>query len=614
MSDIHHMPFGAEVGGSGVRFRLWAPDASEVSLELATAVDGAARSLPMAREHGGWFALHVEDVGPDALYRYGIGNERSVPDPASRFQPRGVHGPSQVVDPRAFRWNHLEWKGRPWHEAAIYELHVGTFTAAGSFSGVEDRLSHLANLGVSAIELMPVAAFPGGRNWGYDGVLPFSPDHTYGSPDSLRRLVDEAHGRGLMVFLDVVYNHFGPEGNDLHSYAPQFFTDRFETPWGEAIDFGSRQVRDFFIHNALYWLEEFRIDGLRLDAVHAIRDESPVHILDELADSVHERFSGKRHVHLVLENGRNEARYLSRRDGGAPSRYAAQWNDDFHHAAHVVATSEDGGYYGSYVDAPLRHLGRCLAEGFAFQGDPYPYWDGRPREEPIDHLPPTAFVTFLQNHDQVGNRAMGERLSELADSRVLDALLTILLLAPFPPLLFMGEEWAAPEPFLFFCDFGEELADHVREGRRREFSGFPGFGDPAAHERIPDPNAKQTFLRSVLDWDHRERGPHRRRLTQCRNLLALRRRKIVPLLSGLSRGRSDWSRFGATGLDVRWSLAEQSGLCLLANLGDGEVRRALPGADWSWLHGTHGPLTHRPRLDDSPDPLLPPWSASWFVT
>jgi maltooligosyltrehalose trehalohydrolase len=612
-SSSHRTAFGAEPEGEGVRFRLWAPAASrtEVVVERDRDDDAtyAIAAFPMEREEGGWFHLWVPDLPPGALYRYRIDGGDRFPDPASRFQPRGVHGPSQVVDPAAYHWLHPEWEGRPWSEAIFYELHVGTFTSAGTFEGVRERLDHLVELGVTVLELMPVAAFPGGRGWGYDGVFPFAPDRTYGSPDALKRLVDEAHGRGLMVFLDVVYNHFGPEGNHLHRYAPGFFTDRFDTPWGDAIDFSRRPVREFFIQNALCWLEEYRFDGLRLDAVHAICDEGSTHILDELADAVHARFDGGRRVHLVLENGRNEARYLARRKDGEPFRYAAQWNDDLHHAMHVLITGEREGYYAPYAEDPLRHLGRCLAEGFAFQGEPFSHWDGHRRGEASRHLPPTAFVNFLQNHDQVGNRALGERISGLAESRAVEALLSILLLAPSPPLLFMGEEWAAPEPFLFFCDFGEELAETVREGRRKEFARFPAFRGPAARERIPDPNALETFLRSVLDWDRREEEPHARRLQLVRDLLAVRRREIVPRLEGAQGGSARWTRFGETGLEVSWPLAGGVELILLANLGDRGVRRPRPERGRRWIHGTHG-ISFEGAAGDG----LPPWSAIWFLS
>ncbi len=543
------LPFGAEIVAGSVRFRLWAPAATSV----AVCLDGEAE-LPMTRGDGGWFALTTGEAGAGTRYRYRINGKMTVPDPASRFQPEDAHGPSEVIDPGGYAWRHPGWRGRPWHETVLYELHVGTFSPEGSYDGVAARLDHLAALGVTAVELMPLSDFPGRRNWGYDGVLPFAPDSAYGTPDELKRLVDEAHGRGLAVFLDVVYNHFGPDGNYLHVYAPQFFTERRHTPWGAAIDFARREVRDFFIANALYWLEEFRFDGLRFDAVHAIEDDQSPDILEELADTVRTRLPG-RHIHLVLENDDNAARYLARGADARPLRYDAQWNDDIHHAMHVLATGETTGYYADYAVHPAAHLARCLAEGFAYQGEASAHRGGRARGEASADLPPGAFVNFLQNHDQVGNRAFGERIEALAEPRAVEALAAIYLLAPSPPLIFMGEEWAAPEPFPFFCDFHDQLADAVREGRRREFETFPAFRDPAARARIPDPNAEATFRAAMLDWGRRDTAPHAQRLALYRDLLALRAREIVPRLGATVGGTATWTRASAAGIAVAWPLA-----------------------------------------------------------
>jgi maltooligosyltrehalose trehalohydrolase len=619
VSAAHRMPFGTRIGAGrddgedgereGVLFQLWAPGATRVELEVEGEGEGGMVKVEVPRGAEGWHRRRLPAAKVGSHYRFRIDGEVVVPDPASRFQPRGVHGVSQVMDPDSYEWRHPDWTGRPWREAVFYELHTGTFTRRGTFAGIQRRLDHLVELGVSAVQLMPVAAFSGTRGWGYDGVLPFAPHSRYGSPDSLRELVDAAHERGLMVFLDVVYNHFGPDGNYLHRYAPGFFTDRFETPWGDAIDFSRGPVREFFIHNALYWLEEFRFDGLRLDAVHAIHDESPLHVLEELAARVRRRFHGRRHVHLVLENGRNESRYLRRGAGGRPEAYAAQWNDDLHHACHVVATGEADGYYEPYADDPVRHLGRCLAEGFAFQGEAFSHWSGRPRGEPSRHLPATAFVTFLQNHDQVGNRAQGERITELSEPRALDALLTILLLAPSPPLVFMGQEWAAPEPFLFFCDFEAELGEEVREGRLREFESFRGFGSPGTHERIPDPNAPETFVRSVLDWAAARRKPHTRWLARFKALLGLRRREITPRLQSLPGGAARWTRFGRSGLQVQWTLGDGSLLTLQGNLGTEPVR--APPRPWG---GRILESTRRETGPGHPGPALPAWDVTWYLS
>src|SRR5215472_16387143 len=395
MRSRHRMPFGAEVGPDGTRFRLWAPGAPRVELEL----EGRDAAIPMERDADGWAVATVRDVGAGARYRYRIDGGLAVPDPASRHQPEDVHGPSEVIDPESFEWSDGDWRGRAWPEMVFYELHVGAFTPEGTFAGARTRLDYLADLGVTAVELMPVADFPGRRNWGYDGVLLFAPDGRYGRPDDLKRLVHACHARGLAVFLDVVYNHFGPDGNYLGVYASPFASARHLTPWGHAVNFdgpGSDVVRAFFRENALYWIEEFHFDGLRLDAVQAIRDDSPRHILEEIAGAVRDGPGRSRAVHLVLENAANEARYL-RRVGGRPL-YAAQWNDDIHHALHVLCTGERDGYYADYQD-PADALGRCLTEGFAYQGE-FSVYRGRPHGEPTKDIALTAFVSFLQNHDQ----------------------------------------------------------------------------------------------------------------------------------------------------------------------------------------------------------------------
>jgi malto-oligosyltrehalose trehalohydrolase len=558
------MPFGAELRGEHTRFRLWAPAARDVSVVLDPA--GEARMIAMEPESGGWLEC-VADAGAGTRYAYRIDDRITVPDPGSRANPNGVHGASAVIDPTRYEWRDGDWRGRPWEEAVVYELHIGTFTPAGTFAEAIGRLDDLVDLGVTAVELMPVAAFPGTRGWGYDGVLPFAPAACYGAPDELKRLVDAAHARGLMVLLDVVYNHFGPEGNYLHVYAPQFFNPAHKTPWGAAINFDaehSETVRAFFIHNARYWLEEFHFDGLRLDAVHAIADDSRPDFVSELAMRVREEHPG-RAIHLVLENDRNEARYLTR-DGAGQARLAtAQWNDDVHHALHVLATGEDDGYYADYARDPLARFGRALAEGFAYQGEFSPY-RGAARGERSTDLPGPAFVSFAQNHDQIGNRAFGERIVRLADAERLRALVACLLLAPQVPLLFMGEEFAASAPFLFFCDFGPELADAVTRGRREEFARFARFSASSAREAIPDPIADATFMASKLDWNesHEPTGAGWRAFYQ--HCLSLRRQRIVPWLRGL-RGGGTFRVEHEGLLRVEWEGSEGR-LHLIANLGD----------------------------------------------
>ena len=372
---------------------------------------------------------------------------------------KGVHGPSEVVDPNAYNWSDDDWPGRAWEEIVLYELHLGTFSESGDFAGAVRHLDHLCRLGVTAVELMPIAEFPGQRNWGYDGVFPYAPSSRYGRPEELKSLVEACHSRGLAILLDVVYNHFGPEGNYLPAIAPDFFTERYHTPWGAAIDFAgshNRAVRDYFIHNALYWLEEYHFDGLRFDAVHAIYDDSHPDIVAEIGETIRRQLPD-REIHLVLENDRNEARLLTRRNG-RPERFTAQWNDDLHHSLHVLITGETAGYYQDYAADPAASLARALAEGFAYQGEPSPFRDGKPRGEPSAGLPPTAFVAFLQNHDHIGNHPFGTRLAARASEAALHAGLAIMLLSPQIPLLFMGEEWASQRPFAFFCDFEPQLA------------------------------------------------------------------------------------------------------------------------------------------------------------
>lgn len=605
----HPMPFGAQVlEGGKIRFRLWAPAAKQVDVCLGKTDDSLVLEMNPLEE--GWFELISDRAHVGDHYRFRIDGGIKVPDPASRYNPDDVHGPSQVIDPGEFVWQDGNWYGRPWEEAVIYELHVGTFTPQGTFAAVKDRLDYLVELGVTAIELMPVADFPGARNWGYDGVLPFAPDASYGHPNDLKDLVQSAHRKGLMVLLDVVYNHFGPEGNYLHLYSPQFFTDRHHTPWGAAINFDgedSRAVRDFFIQNALYWLNEFHFDGLRLDAVHAIQDDSRPDILEELATAVRQGPGKHRHCHLVLENEHNAAHYMAWDERGGPRPFDAQWNDDIHHVLHVLLTGEVDGYYTDYAPHTVAHLGRCLSEGFAYQGDPSRYRKGESRGEPSNTLPPVAFVSFLQNHDQVGNRAFGDRIHRLADPQALKAGVATFLLAPAPPLLFMGEEFAADQPFLFFCNFGRDLAKAVTQGRRKEFARFKAFNTPRARALIPDPNDPATFQRSKLDWNSLHQSPHQDWLDFYRQLLAIRRRDIVSRLTGMYDQQAHREVTGERGLRVSWVLGDGSRLSLLGNYGSADLDRVQrpPGTLlYSTAHGMEELLGRG---------VLPPWSVAWFL-
>ena len=591
----YQMPFGAELTASGeVRFRLWAPAAQRVELVLCDAQGAAVHSSDMAALGEGWFSLLTGEAGAGSLYRYRIDGEREVPDPASRCNPRGVHGPSEVIDPAAYAWDDATWQAPPWHEASVYELHVGTFNAPGTYRAVAARLGHLNRLGVTAIELMPVAAFPGERDWGYDGVLPYAPQASYGRPEELKALIAAAHRHRLAVILDVVCNHFGPEGNYLHLYAPQFFDTQRSTPWGAAINFdgtGSRTVRDFFIHNALYWLEEYHIDGLRLDAVHAIQDESHPHFVTELVRAARSGPGSRRTIYLTLENLHNSAALLG--PEGAPDTCDAQWNDDVHHCLHVLLTGEDAEYYSDYRDSPEALLCLALAEGFAYQGEHSPF-AARARGERSAHLPASAFINFLQNHDQVGNRARGERIGQLVrDRAALRAATAVVLLAPQPPLLFMGEEWASPQPFPWFCDFEPALLERVRAQRAAEIPG------------APDPGALTTWAAARLDWSLLRASAHARVLTHYRRLLTIRRRDIVPLLPYLRAGNCVAGARGGA-FAVEWSGHGQT-LRLIANL-DAAPAPLPARAAGRVIFATHPGVRAALARNE-----LAPWSVLWLL-
>jgi maltooligosyltrehalose trehalohydrolase len=587
----HRMPFGTELTGAGaVRFRLWAPGAQRVELVLGAA--GAADGEPLAPLGDGWFELESARAHVGSLYRYRIDGGIEVPDPASRFNPQGVHAPSEVIDPEAYAWSDQEWQAPPWHASVIYELHVGTFNAPGTYAAVKARLPHLARLGVAAIELMPLAAFAGARGWGYDGVLQFAPHAAYGRPEDLKALIAAAHRHGLAVILDVVYNHFGPEGNYLHAYAPQFFNERHTTPWGAAINFDGphcRAVRDFFIHNALYWLNEYHLDGLRLDAIHAVRDGSEPHIVNELAQTA--RTAAARTIYLTLENLDNAVRFLGL-EGGART-CDAQWNDDAHHCLHVLLTGETQDYYTDYRDDPHALLCRALSEGFAYQGQLSPF-AGAARGQRSTHLPPSAFINFLQNHDQIGNRIRGERLRHLVqDPAALRAATAVLLLAPAPPLIFMGDEWGADEPFPWFCDFEPQLQEQVRLAREREFPGGADPGSPA------------TFASACLDWGRRTSEAHARVLVHYRRLLTIRRRDIVPLIPTLRATRCSHTA-GQAAFAVDWMAAEHT-LHLIANLGAQSV--PMPAiARGRVIFATHPGV--RAAVASN---TLAPWSVLWLL-
>jgi malto-oligosyltrehalose trehalohydrolase len=518
----------------------------------------------MQRVDDGWFELETDAVPVNGAYAFEVDGQR-VPDPASRAQIGDVHGPSRLVDGSAFSWRNEGWRGRQWEEAVIYELHTGTFTPDGTFEGIEKKLDHLASVGVSAIELMPIAQFGGTRGWGYDGVLLYAPHNVYGGPEAFKRLVDAAHERELMVLLDVVYNHFGPDGNYLHLYAPDFFHPQRHTPWGAAIAYEKQPVRRFFIENALYWLEEFRLDGLRLDAIDQIDDPSPTSILEELAAEVRRTITD-RHVHLTTEDERNIVNLHERDAEGNAPLYTSEWNDDFHHTAHVLATGERDGYYLDYA-TDVSQMARCIAEGYVYQGELSPTKD-QPRGFACNSLPPGAFIDFLQNHDQIGNRAFGERLIALSDEKTVDLLTAILLLSPHVPLLFMGEEWGERRPFCYFTDFTGNLAASVRDGRREEFKRWPQFSDPANRLKIPDPNAVATAEASRIDWNFQNTPAGAARMALVRKLLSIRKRDLVPSFAGLNGGQATYELWSPEAFGITWRLADGEQLRMAVNIGE----------------------------------------------
>jgi maltooligosyltrehalose trehalohydrolase len=510
----HNIPeFGAiPLSADRCRFVAWAPEKPELAVVLC----GSERRVVSMQPHCG-FHITETDARDGARYLYRMQDGREFPDPASRFQPDGVHGASSVANLRTFEWADESFTGHALGDMVIYELHVGTFTPEGSFDAAISRLCDLAELGITTVELMPVAEFPGTRNWGYDGVYPFAAQSSYGGPAGLQRFVDAAHGHGLSVILDVVYNHLGPEGNYFSEFGP-FFTDRYRTPWGQAINFDgaeSEPVRAFFIQNALYWLDQFHIDGLRLDAVHGIFDFGARHFLAELKQRVNELAArAKRRLHLIAESDLNDARLLHQASQGGYG-LDAQWSDDFHHALHSLLTRESTGYYGDF--GSLDDLGIAIRDGWRY-ADQFSRFRKRRHGNSPAGIAPDRLVVFNQNHDQVGNRAMGERLSDLTDFEGLKLAAGVTLLSPFVPLLFMGEEYGEERPFLYFTSHGDlGLVEAVRRGRREEFSSF-GWRD-----EVPDPQDQATFAASVLDYASRDRGPHAILLRLYKSLIALRK-------------------------------------------------------------------------------------------
>jgi maltooligosyltrehalose trehalohydrolase len=585
---MNERQFGPRLTADGATFRLWAPAAKRVDLLLE-------ESHPLRRGEDGWFSIDVPGVMAGARYKFRIDDEIDVPDPASAFQPADVSGPSEVIDHASYRWRATDWRGRPWQETVLIETHVGAFTREGSYRAMIGKLDHLVGAGITALELMPLADFAGQRNWGYDGVLWYAPDHVYGRPDDLKTLIDEAHVRGLMVFLDVVYNHFGPEGNYLGRYAPSFFTEA-QTPWGGAIDYRVPEVRAFAIENAVGWLRDYRFDGLRLDAVNTIVECGEIPILHDLSETVGQLAAETgRHIHLVLENGDNRASLLDPAQEPLRGKYRGQWNDDYHHVWHVMLTGESQGYYGDYQASPRGDLARALGSGFVYQGEAAAFWGGKLRGEPSGTLTPTAFVNFLQNHDQIGNRPFGDRLESIADPKAIEAALAITLLAPTTPMLFMGEEWGSKARFPFFCDFPGDLANAVRAGRRREYAwAYARYGD-----EVPDPLVPATFRSAVLDWDARNTADGRKRLALVRQLLTIRHKEITPRLAGATFGDAQPDDNGL--LTASWRIGDDATLRLLANLSNTAIAKGPEETTGTAIWGR------------KPGNQLPPWSVFWSL-
>lgn len=571
----HKMRFGAEVRNGSTRFKIWAPQCKTIKLKLR----GRRSLIELDAVGDGWHRIDVEGVGAGTLYKYVLPDGTAIPDPTSRHQPEGIHGFSEVIDPRDFVWTDRDWRGRPWEEAIIYELHVGTFTEQGTFAAAASRLDHLLDLGVTAVQIMPVAEFYGRFNWGYDGAMWFAPSSNYGRPEDLKAFVDAAHRRSMMVFLDVVYNHFGPHGNYLPAIAP-IFTKKHESPWGEAINFdgpGAEVVRELVVENALYWTSEFNFDGLRFDAIHTIADEAPTHILEVLAARIRAS-RPHRYTHLIVENSDNQEVWLRRNSGSEPVHYTAQWNDDVHHLLHAAATGENTGYYADFDNFEERSgmLGRALAEGFAYQGEMKPH-EGMKRGEPSGGLPATAFVVYMQDHDQVGNRVKGDRITRIAHDDAVKALTAIYLLSPQIPMLFQGEEWASTRPFPFFSDVPVELRDAVRKGRQEELKSTPEHEDPDKPDidEAVDPTSAKTFASAKLDWSSVKKEPHRSWLQHYRSLIDVRKAEIVPRLLGQNGFAGQFELLGVKSVLVTWRMGDGSSLRLYANLAE-ETQEDVP--------------------------------------
>lgn len=589
----HSMPFGPELQkAGGVSFRIFAPAITKIRHRIC----GTPETLSMTSEADGWHQLTVSSAGPGTLYSFVLEDGSEVPDPASKFQPGDVYGPSEVIDPEAYAWNDAGWCGRSWNETVLYEMHVGTFTPAGRYRTAIEKLDHLQELGVTAIELMAVADFPGRRNWGYDGVLWYAPDSSYGRPEDLKALVDAAHARGIMVIFDVVYNHVGGIGNFIPRYWPNFNSSFHDTPWGKPPNFdgeGSRLVREFVVHNALYWIEEFHADGLRLDASHDMKDFGPHHILDELAERVHALACG-RQVHLILEDEQNASPRMLRDSDKQPRLYSAQWN---HHMAHLrELPAEEPCSLRSAIDHKTEIVARMIALGYEGKTDsPIGHVE-------IDcHVPPTGYISFLQTHDLVGNDLLGQRIYAKAPVQAIRALSAIYLLIPQIPMLFMGDEWGASTPFAFFCDYEGETAKDMREGRLKFLQKDLKVDDEEL-ERVPDPLAEKTFCEAHLNWDELSETDHAEWLRWYHRILTVRRKEIVPLLESVSERCGIAEIRSRRVFAARWDLAGNAQLILQANLCETPATHFSPEGRVLWLEGS----------EVAPG-QLGPWTVRWSI-
>ncbi len=566
------MKIGSNYLGNGCcEFTVWAPAHNEVAVQI---VSPTQRLLPMQKDEWGYFKVLAEDIEPGTLYFYKLAGETDKPDPASHSQPKDVHGPSEVVDHSNFTWTDAGWSGIPLEEMIIYELHVGTFTPEGTFEAIIPRLKELYEFGVNAIELMPIGQFPGNRNWGYDGVFPYAPQHSYGGPEGLKKLVDAAHQQGISIILDVIYNHFGPEGDCTSDYGA-YFTTHYQTAWGNAINFDgeySYGVRNYFIENALYWFETFHIDALRLDASDHIYDIGVKHFLQELAENV-DTLSKKlgRKLYLTAENDLSDTKIIRPIESGGYG-IDAQWNDAFHHSLHTLLTGDEAGYYEDY--GKCEQLAKAYKEGFVYSGQFSPF---RKKFHGSDSsaMPGHQFVVFTQNHDQVGNRALGERLIHLVDFEALKLAAAVLLLAPNVPLIFMGEEYAEDAPFLYFVSHTDsELVEVVREGRKKDFADFQIEGE------FIDPFSPDTFQKCKLNWEKRQEGKHQVMLKLYQHLIQLRR--TIPALKELNKQNLEASVIEDNKLMFLHRWTQNSEIFCLMNFNDKDVtfKATLPSGNW----------------------------------